>query len=45
MSEKEREWSEEREKLLKQIEDMREEVVTETDRMRADKEEVENNAK
>jgi aspartate/tyrosine/aromatic aminotransferase len=45
MSEKEREWAEEREKLLKTIEDMREEVVNETDRIRVEKEEIEQNAR
>jgi hypothetical protein len=45
MSEREREWGEEKEKLHKIIEDMREEVVNESDRIRAENEEVEQRAR
>ena len=41
IAEKERDWQEDRDKLLRQIEEMREEVVSETERMRAEKEEAE----
>ena len=41
IADKEREWLEERDRMLRQIEEMREEVISETERMLAEKDEVE----
>jgi hypothetical protein len=41
IADKEHEWQEERDRMVRQIEEMREEVISETERMRAEKDEVE----
>ena len=40
IADKEREWQEERDRMAGQIEEMRDEVISETERMRAEKDEV-----